>query len=176
VLGAILLPLSAVLAIGIPAASAASGQQYCGIPDGEHGPHFCLNSWGGGPWVKVSTDDNTQNNDFTVINPNPQSQNFELEDTGGNAWSGKCIGDAYNESGKADTSLDPCGAAGTGDNAGWGTNFEYITGGCDQGEVSFYNLHWQGYLAPANNPVNGSPFYLNQKAQYCFLYSNYVDG
>jgi hypothetical protein len=170
---AILLPVSAVLAIGIPAASAASGQQFCYIPQGEGGPHACLNSWGGGPWVNVSTNDNTQNNDFTIVNePNG---NIELKDTGGNGWSGHCIGDAYNESGKADTSLDACGTNGNG--AGWGTQFEYISGGsCGEGEVSFYNVHWHDYLGPPSGWVNGSHFYLNKPGQICFLYSNFVNG
>jgi hypothetical protein len=169
--GAILLPIGAVLAIGIPEASAASGQQYCYIPQGESGVHACLNAWGGGPWVDVSTNDNTRNNDFTYIN-NTNNENVELEFTGDGAWSGNCIGDAYNQSGQASTSLDGCGTNGQG--AGWGTQFIYITGGCPPGEVSFYNIHWGGYLGPPNGWVNGSHFYLNKPGQYCFLYSNYI--
>jgi hypothetical protein len=173
-IGAILVPISVVLATGIPEASAASGKQYCLIPQGESGPHACLNSWGGGPWVNVSTNDNTQNNDFTVVF-NTSNENVVIEDTGGNAWSGHCIGDAKNETGQADTSLDACGNNGQG--AGWGTQFEYITGGaCGEGEVSFYNLHWHDYLGPPSGWVNGSPFYLNKPTQQCFLISNYVNG
>jgi hypothetical protein len=171
--------MGTVLAIGIPKASAASGQQYCYIPQGESGPHACLNSWGGGPWVNVSTDDNTQNNDFTLVfNANG---NAVIKDTGGNKWSGNCIGDAYNETGQADTSLDPCGNNGQG--AGWGTQFEAIYGGaCGQGEVSFYNIHWSGidghpaYLGPPSGWGNGSHFYLNKPEQVCFLISAAVSG
>lgn len=166
--GTILLTIGAVLATGIPEASAASGQQFCYYSGG----YACLNAWGGGPWVDVYTSPNTQNNDFTIIGGSTGS-NWQIEDTGGNAWSGSCVGDAYNESGQADTSLDPCGT-------GWGTNFTiaYGTGdnGCPDGTVMFYNNHWGAYLGPPNGYANGSHFYLNVPEVICFRMSNAVDG
>ena len=48
--GAILLPIGAVLATGVTEASAATVSQYCDILDG---PTACLNAWGGGPYVNV---------------------------------------------------------------------------------------------------------------------------
>jgi len=152
-------------AAGIQKSSAVSGQQYCFY----NGGWACLNSWSGGPWVKVFTGgpNHTQNNYFTLIGGSTGS-NWNLEDTGGNAWSGNCIGDAENNSGRADTSLDACGT-------GWGTNFTiaYGTGsnGCPDNTILFEDNHWGGWLGPPNNWVNGSSFYLNKPLNgplYCF--------
>jgi hypothetical protein len=147
-----------------------SGDQECFI----NGGYACLNAWNGGPWVNVYTGGpNTPNNDFTVISSQSNGIYVEIEDTGANTWSGQCIGDAYNESGQADTSLDPCGFSGP---AGWGTNFTYTYGppNCPSGEIAFKNNHWGGWLGPPNNWVNGSHFYLNNPAIYCFHSYNAV--
>jgi hypothetical protein len=161
--GALLLLIGTILAIDIPAASAASGKQFCF----NNGGWACLNSWGGGPWVNVYTGgpNGTQNNHFTIIKTGAY---YGIEDTAGNAWNGKCIGDANNKSGDARTSLDPCGT-------GWGTNFVIVFGtgtdGCPAGTDAFYNNHWGGWLGPPDNWVNGSHFYLNKPfhgAVYCF--------
>jgi hypothetical protein len=168
--GAILLPISAVLATGVPEASATvSGEQYCYLI-GSGSDYACLNAWGGGPWVNVETTINIRNNDFTVIIES--NGNAELQDTGGNAWSNYCIGDAYNDPGRRDTSLDPCG--GNGQPAGWGTQFTYVTSGCPQGSQAFQNLHSRGWLGPPVPWVNGSHFYLNKPTKYCFQNLNYV--
>jgi len=168
--GAILLSIGTVLAIGIPEASAQTGipetsapitGAWC-YPSGFSAA--CLNAWNGGPWVDVYTNPNAQNDNFTAIQG--ADGNWVLEDTGGNAWSGECIGDAYNESGKADTSLDPCGFNGT--NAGWGTQFELVTAGCIAGDAAFYSLRWHGYLGPPDGWANGSHFYLNRPGEICF--------
>jgi hypothetical protein len=82
------------------------------------------------------------------------------------AWAGQCIGDAYNNSGDADVSLDGCGN-GTGGGSGWGTNFTVGTSGCPAGEMWFHNNHWNGYLGPGGS-ANGSHFYLNKPTPYCF--------
>lgn len=157
---AILLALGMVLATGIPEASASassiSGYVFC------LGASECLNAWNGGPWVDVYTGGNptaVQNDYFTDICEVGGS--CIIEDTGGEAWDGHCIGDAYNNSSYADTSLDTCWS-------GWGTNFDEIT--CDGGlGVEFYNLHWKGYLGPPSGAVNGSHWYLNKPTPYCFL-------
>jgi hypothetical protein len=156
--GAILLPIGVVLATGIPEASASTiiGHEYCIGND-------CLNAWNGGPWVNVYTGGphGTPNNYFTDI-CDSNTNICEIVDTGGNAWAGKCIGDAYNESGQADTSLDGC--------TGWGTSFKEIT--CSLFSVAFYNVHWGGYLGPPSGAVNGSHWYLNKSGKYCFGVSN----
>ena len=161
--GAILLSIGTVLAIGIPEASAASGQQFCF----NNGGWACLNSWNGGPYVKVFTGgpNGTQNNYFTIIRTGSY---YGIEDTAGNAWNGRCIGDAKNDPHLADTSLDACGT-------GWGTNFIVFfgngTNGCPTGSDAFYNNHWGGWLGPPDHWVNGSPFYLNKPSTgpaYCF--------
>lgn len=156
---AILLSIGTVLVTGIPEASASapSGNEFCFGSD-------CLNSWNGGPWVNVFTGgpNGTPNNGFTLIG---FGNTVNIEDTGGNAWDGKCIGDAYNDSVHADTSLDPCGS-------GWGTNFTLVTKGCAINAGAFYNNHWGGYLGPPNGAVNGSHWYLNKSTPYCFTEYN----
>jgi hypothetical protein len=134
----------------------------------------CLNAWGGGPWVNDSTTgfesgDNHQNfflSDEDDANGNP-TDNYQLVFGGSGSWAGQCIGDAYNNSGDADTSLDGCGN-GIASGAGWGTNMTVGTSGCPAGEVWFHDNHWNGYLGPPAGAVNGSPFYLNKPTPYCF--------
>jgi hypothetical protein len=141
--------------------TATSGLQYCR----DTGEWACLNAWGGGPWVDVYTggvDRNDSNQQFTVIVTNAATNAVEIEFTGGSAWNGKCVGDAYNGANYADTSLDPCGT-------GWGTNFTEGSSGCSQGEYWFKNAHWTGYLGPSSSGFsNGSHFYLNNRGKTCF--------
>jgi hypothetical protein len=160
--GAILLPIGAVLATGTQEASATAGFQYC---DYATATAECLNAWGGGPWVNVETTSNPaiQNNHFEIRYES--NGNVELEFVGGGTWSGQCVGDAYNNSGYADTSLDACGSLSNGNGAGWGTQLQLQSWGpggpCPTGDYAFYDYRWGGYLAPANGDVNGSHFYLN---------------
>jgi hypothetical protein len=153
--GAILLPICAALATGIPEASAATGDEFCLITPVQT---ECLNAWGGGPYVNVETNPNIviQSNLFKISYE--QDNLVELQFVGGGPWSGECIGDAKNLPGNANASLNPCGTNGA--NAGWGTQFSLFSMGT-QGDA-FYDSHWSGFLGPLNNPVNGSPFYLNK--------------
>jgi hypothetical protein len=139
------------------------------------GPNFgndCLNAWGGGPWVNVSTsgDENGDTHQhFMVIDENgDQNGTAEIMFTGSGSWNGECIGDAYNNSGYADTSLDPC--ARPGQSAGWGTQMTWGTSGCPSGTAWFHDGHWNGYLAPANGAVNGSHWYLNDQTKTCLAF------
>jgi hypothetical protein len=149
--GAILLPLGAVLATGIPEASAAVGSQFC-IASNE-----CLNAWNGGPWVNVFTGGPTgaQNNYFQDYCFNGICQ---IVDTGPTNYDGSCVGDAGNSSGNADTALIGC--------TGWGTNFQEIS--CSATSIAFKNVHWGGYLGPPSGAINGSHWYLNKPGRYCF--------
>lgn len=163
--------LSGVL-FGTNYAQAASGHNWCD----EHVQ--CLAAWGGGPFVK-SYYDGGVNEDFTVIgnygvcnggyttstcpgNGVPAGDpviNFEF--TGGGSWNGKCIGDAYNDPKRADTSLDTC-------YSGWGVNMVegYQQSGCPAGSAVFYDMHWGG--GPFWNPDSpGEPVYLNSNPSYC---------
>ncbi len=143
-------------------AQANTGNQYCYYLGG----YACVNAWGGGPWVNTYTGGpGTSNNDFSVIN-NYATGDQMLQFTGGGSWNGHCVGDAYNDSGDARTSLDSCGNGGEG--AGWGTNFISGVDGCQAGWAYFYNTHWGGWLGPPDNWVNGSHFYLNKTVKYCF--------
>jgi hypothetical protein len=166
-ISAILLCVGSVLVIGVPGASAAvSGNEFCF----ENNGYACLNAWGGGPWVDVYTagPTGTANNYFTAIY-HQNTGDWQIVDTDGGTWKNDCIGDAYNESGQAETSLDSCGTNGVG--GGWGTNFEEDPGACSNGGVAFLNVHWNGYLGPPNKWVNGSNFYLNKSvdAPICFV-------
>jgi hypothetical protein len=159
ILAAALLPMGVVLAIGVPAAQAQSGYTYCGEIT-----TVCINAWGGGPWVKVYNGDDAVNDDFTGI---VNGSYIQLEDTDGGAWNNTCIGDAYNESGYADTSLDPCSSS---SGAGWGTLMTAygasVCGGSDL--VAFKDKHWGGWLSPSGFS-NGDLFYLNTSQPYCFF-------
>jgi hypothetical protein len=53
---------------------------------------------------------------------------------------------------------------------GWGVNFTWGTSGCPAGEAWFKNVHWNGYLGPPANFVNGSHFYLNKPSKTCLNY------
>jgi len=153
------------------AAHAGTGNQWCD----DQG--YCLNAWGGGPFIK-SDGYPAANNDFSVI-PDASLCNggfttatcpsgfgragypiVQFEYTNGGSWAGRCIGDAYNLSGRADTSLDTCGGGSNG-TGGWGVNFIQGTGnGCIPGKAVFLNIHWlPGYISVADN--NGTPVYLN---------------
>jgi hypothetical protein len=169
--GALLLPIAAVLATGIPEASAATlGSP---APGGLCTGDSCLNAWGGGPFVKAYTGGTpNQNDDFYILGPQPNGAVVIAFLPGsGIPWNGECVGDAYNNSGRADTSLDPCGNNGQG--AGWGTQMTEIDGngsnGCPSGYYAFYDAHWHGYLGPGQPGVNGSPFYLNKPEKWCFI-------
>ena len=94
-----------------------------------------------------------------------QTGNAEIMFVGSGSWFGRCIGDASNNSGLADVSLDAC--ARPGQTAGWGTQFTWGTSGCPSGTVWFHNNHWNGYLGPIDNAVNGSHWYLNKPSKVC---------
>ena len=141
-------------------------QQYC-----DYNTH-CLNAWGGGPWVNdytggTETGDNHQ--DFVLADVDNSAGQatgyYHLIFAGSGSWADQCVGDAYNNPGYADTSLDGCGNA-TGGGTGWGTNMEVGYSGCPDGELWIYDVHWNGYLA--GDGANGSHFYLNDQSPVCF--------
>lgn len=125
----------------------------------------CLNAWNGGPWVNTYDSPYTNNSYFTNVAAG--SGNVELEDEGLNSYDGTCIGDAYNDSGLADSTLDECPTSG---DAGWGTNFHeyscYVNGNPG---YEFHNNHWNGWLKPQGSS-NGQEFYLNSASPYCYAY------
>jgi hypothetical protein len=129
------------------------------------GPWACLGTAAMGEWVFVDTfgPGNVVDDNFDVHQESDGYWYIQSQKLG--PGSGECVGDAYNNSGYADTSLDPCGT-------GWGTNFEaYIgtAGGCpNNSSVAFYNTHWKGWLGPPSNWSQGSEFYLNKSAPFCF--------
>jgi hypothetical protein len=159
-----LIAISSVLAISVFVVSGgvahASERQYC-VDD--YGVFACFNAYGGGPYVNIDNNPDLQNDYFTVI-LSPWTGDYEIEFIGGGSWSGKCIGDAKNDSGLADTSLDSCATASGG--GGWGTDdIEYS---CGDGLVAFRNTHWGGWIAPDASFSNGKPFYLNDPEEVCF--------
>ena len=163
--------IDAVVGCGLSAApTPITQEEWCETTAGI----ACPNAWSGGPWVNDSTTgfesgDNHQN--FFLSGVDNANGNFtgtyQLVFAGSGSWAGQCIGDAYNNSGDADTSLDGCGN-GTNGGSGWGTNFTVGTSGCPTGYMWFHNNHWNGYLGPPAGAVNGSHFYLNKPTPYCF--------
>lgn len=140
-------------------AGAQTGFQYIA---GYLGGVQVINAWNGGPFVKVWNMAGSTNNDFTA-GADPFNNRIVIEYTGGGSWNGQCVGDAYNNSSRADTSLDPC--ATSGNNGGWGTNFSSGNSGCGSDQLWFHNDHWGGYLA---GDGVGTPFYLNVSTKVCY--------
>lgn len=175
----ILFGLAGLAAGAATSAYAGTGNQWC------NDPGYCPNAWNGGPFVK-SYGYPAANNDFTVIGSYGECNNgfttstcpgspipaglpiVAFEYTNGGRWAGQCIGDAYNNSGRADSSLDPC-PGGSNGNGGWGVNFvqHYQGGGCGTGTDLFYNIHWGGYLRWDPSGSNGATVYLNNSTGWC---------
>ena len=121
----------------------------------------CINAWSGGPLIKqYNGGQNTANNNFTLSQQSPTVY-YALRFDGNS----NCIGDYQNDQNDAKAGLVSCGTGGTGE--GWGANFTTGTSGCPNGESWFHNVHWNGYLGPADGS-NGSQFYLNKPGKVCF--------
>jgi hypothetical protein len=148
-------------------------QQWCD----PNGGTACLNAWSGGPWINDYTggpETTDINQEMLLINVNGNtdgSGNYQIAFVGNDSWKNQCIGDANNNPGSADTSLDPCALPAFGQAAGWGTQMTVGTSGCPSGEAWFHDNHWNGYLGPVGGATNGSHFYLNKPTPYCFLAS-----
>ncbi len=140
------------------------------------GGYACLNAWGGGPFVNAYADgpETSDNHQDFILLDNEATGYYELAYVGSGGYAGECIGDAYNNPNDADVSLDACGTASG--NQGWGTNMDWGTNGCPAGEVWVYDYHWNGYLGPPNNYVNGSHFYLNKPASANVCFAVTFDG
>lgn len=180
----VFLSLGFVLGFGIQQAEAASGNQWCDTLG------YCLNAWSGGPFVKSYGYSSNGNDDnaFTIVGTTYCNGGYttstcpgdgipsgwpivEIEYTGGGSWNGRYIGDAYNESNRADSSLDVYN--------GYGTIFVQITYtpcGVNQGTWDvFADTHWSGveggirYLAWTQNSNDGNGFtvYLNNVLGQC---------
>lgn len=169
--------LGAVTAVtAAPASANGTGQQWCDDAG------VCPNAWGGGPFVKTQGYP-AQNNDFTWINNYNMCNGGittstcpghgvpagwpigALKFTGGGAWNGHCIGDAYNDQNNASSSLDVCPSGGS--NGGWGVNLVSFGSNCgtNRGGV-FYDIHWDG-LIKWTGDGNGITVYLNNSIGYC---------
>jgi hypothetical protein len=167
--GMLVLALGALIPFAITAPGAhAAGGACLYWPDS--GNHATLNAWNGGPFVN-SWHSCAYPNDIFFKNPN--GNYVQIEFNGGGVWAGHCIGDAYNDPNNASTSLDACSPA------GWGTLFVALTSGyCSSGQIAFKNVHWSAvsghdtFLGPPNGYGDGSPFYLNKSAYFCFTIAN----
>jgi hypothetical protein len=141
-----------------------------------NGGYACLNAWGGGPFVNVYRDgpETSDTHADFIIFDNEATGYYELAYVGSEGDSGECIGDSDNNSTLADAGLVACGTASG--NQGFGTNMDWGTNGCPSGEAWFYDYHWNGYLGPPNNYVNGSHFYLNKPASANVCFAVTFDG
>jgi hypothetical protein len=163
-------PIVAWLACGAGTVPQFNETQWC-----SNSNSACLNSWSEGQYVDDyagGPDISNDNSDFGLVY-NDATGYFEILYTGPGAYAGDCIGDASNNSGLADAGLVGCGT--TSGSQGWGTNMNYGTSGCPNGEIWFYDYHWNGYLGPSGG--NGTHFYLNKPTRYCFTYTYMIyDG
>ena len=148
------------------AASGGYGHTFC-----FGGSFGCLNAWNGGPWVNVYGNAHVGNDDFYSVSLANNASTY-IMDSGDNAQSGNCIGDAYNNPSNPLVSLDSCPGSSKG--AGWGTYFQVdaptpTKHDCPTGSVAFKNKHSGQFLAPVNGyqSANGSHFRLNGN-HYCF--------
>jgi hypothetical protein len=156
-------------------AMAGTGNQICTI-----GYAYCTNAWNGGPFIK-SYSYSAVNNDFTwVVNINECNGGITtstcpghgigagqgigaLKFTGSGAWVGRCIGDAYNDSGRADSSLDACPSGSN--NGGWGVNMVWVTQNTCSPYILLYDIHWNGYIYV--HETAGQTVYLNNANGTC---------
>jgi hypothetical protein len=162
----------ATLACGAGAVPGFAEEEWCY----NNGGYACLNAWGGGPFVNVYRDgveSTDTHQDFAIIY-NEATGYYELAYAGSEGDSGQCIGDSNNNPNLADAGLVPCGTASG--NQGWGTNMTWGTSGCPAHEAWFYDYHWNGYLGPPDNYVNGSHFFLNKPGALCFAVTFVISG
>ena len=131
---------------------------------------LCMNAWNGGPWVKQYTGGTTPNGDFTWDHGTALPAQYLVFTNYASPWANRCIGDANNDAGDARASLDVCpgtsGGSGSGD--GWGTHILRDTASCANGYVAFKDIHWNGWIGPANITDNGAQYYLNKQTPFCF--------
>jgi hypothetical protein len=128
-----------------------------------------MNAWGGGGGYVNDYDNQTLNNDFTMVGPYNNGY-WQLEFTPGNCTPGSLtclvVADYGNNSGIA--------RAGTYTNingAPWGSYFQPAS--CNVAGLNGYtfkNVHWGGYLDPSGIGNNGSPIYLNGSPAYCWVF------
>jgi len=147
---------------GVSHAAAGYGHTFCGGNGAG-----CLNAWNGGPWVNSYGNAHVGNDDFYSVSLSNGASTY-IMDSGVNVWGGKCIGDAYNQSGNPLASLDSC--PGSSQGAGWGTIFKVVRGQyCTGNTVGFLNRRWNDFLAPADGVgfVNGMHFTLKGSI-HCF--------
>ena len=151
-----------VSAIGFGSGGAAYAQsgynQYCDSGG------YCLNGWGGGPYVNAYTM-NVVNNDFEAFQNSSGYENIVF--TGGPSnYTGQCVSDYGNSSSDARAGLD--GQCQSGQIA-WGANFQLKACTMANGDEgwAFKNVHWGGWLTPTSNS-DGSPFYLNSATETCY--------
>ena len=123
---------------------------------------YNINSWNGGPNIEAYNG-NVATDNFMLAQSitNPSYWNIYNWD-GASSYFGYCMGDTGNSSSDAKASLSGGDCTSS---VPWGGNF--IEDTCSNGEVAFYNVHWNGFLAPASNS-NGAQFYLNDGTEVCY--------
>jgi len=159
-LTACLLAITAGSFLTANTASATTGVQFCDVLQ-------CLNAWNGGPYV--NTYGPRVANDFfnLTINTLPDPGYRVIQYLGPGSYHGDCISDYNNSSTDARAGLYDCSRGGY----PWGSKFEVAN--CPSGALAFYDIHWNGWLAPAG-PGNGKGFYLNNPTEHCFDISEFT--
>lgn len=155
---------AAGLVLPAAAAHAQSGLQFC-YQNSSH--NVALNAWDSTTQINAWNCDYSDNNFFTVITNQNQTQYSNIEFTGGGFGDGECIGNYGNTSGDERSGLvGGCGGSGIGWGGNWGTQL------CDSNNgIEFWNAHSGGWLGPSGL-VNGDAFYNNKPGPYCFVFGN----
>jgi hypothetical protein len=145
-------------------ASTGNGYQFRAVALGGE-PY--MNAWGGGGGYVNAYQNQTLNNDFSIVGPYSNGL-YEIEFTPGNCTvgSGSCLIIADYGNGQTDARA---GTYTQGTQAPWGAFFSIGTCSVDgtQGNT-FHNSHWNSWLSP-NSGSNGAPFYLNSGVEYCYV-------
>lgn len=120
-----------------------------------------VNAWNNGPYIGTYNQFSA-NDAFGLIVEGAGDVALQYQNTGGSYFAGY-LGDC----GNSETSARACvNSPGT---YPWGANLiEYVCGG---GYTAYWDVHWQGWLAPALPTQNGGAWYLNSGYEACMNYT-----
>jgi hypothetical protein len=151
ILGALILAIGFGIGSGEAAHAQTIQAQYCY-------DNYCLNAWGGGPYVNAYTSGVNNNNFLAFAN----SDGYEtIAFDGGGTYNDQCVSDYGNSSTDARAGLDGVCADGQ---IAWGANF--TVSGCGNSTYAFKNVHWGGWLEAGSQ--DGDAFYLNTSTKHCY--------
>ena len=141
-----------------PALAQVQTYEYCNTSN------WCLNAWGGGGSYVNEYDANVVNDYFNINGNNSGWYDIDQVDPT-QSFTENCIGDLNNSSTNARAAVQ-YGCTNT--SRPWGALVDPEF--CDnEAGYTFYDLHWHGYIGPANPQGRGTAIYLNQATPTCWL-------